>query len=184
MLLKSQFWIHLIHWRKPLFPRFLQEQCKFSEKFSVVRGKCSVKQSASKWMLSIINHFIAACMQSDVNLIRSPWRYAGRGITWSYFSVWHWLLRKDFGNKPAKFIIWFPFFTESMFQISRCSIKKQLIYWSLLVLLDHLKECIYSPQNMQPNLLVKLTALACTDWNGYQPHHMFTHRYGLSPESF
>ena len=63
------------------------------------------------------------CMQSDLHLINLQWKYALRGITWSYFTVILWMSLfilvfyraqwGDFGVEFVIFKIWSLFLTET-----------------------------------------------------------------------
>ena len=99
VLLCSQLWIDLRRYKPSLFSCFLQTWCRVP---SEVYG-CLEK-------LSMVNH--SCCMQSDTHKISWPWKYAGRGITWSHFSVRHWL---------SSFILFSSCSLTTLEKISECS---------------------------------------------------------------
>ena len=135
-----------------------------------------------------------SCLQSDLDLISSPWKWSGRGIKWSYFSVrhWHWL---------SLFVLfsssWLTFSEMSIqhscdlfswlkrgFIYAKCKIKDQELYWSLPVFLERFwKNVILTYMLFTKALsfllriifLVIVTVSTFTDWNHCQPHRVFSH---------
>ena len=135
-----------------------------------------------------------SCLQSDLDLISSPWKWSGRGIKWSYFSVrhWHWL---------SLFVLfsssWLTFSEMSIqhscdlfsslkrgFIYAKYKIKDQELYWSLPVFLERFwKNVILTYMLFTKALsfllriifLVIVTVSAFTDWNHCQPHRVFSH---------
>ena len=109
---------------------------------------------------------------------------SGHWLSWFIFIM----SNNKLGDASVTFMIWSLFLTEKRFHISKCNIKKQQVYWSLSVLLDHLTRFIYCPHKHRyissvTNLLVKVTVWVCTDRNCYQSCHVLPKRTGLSPRS-
>lgn len=119
-----------------------------------------------------------SCLQSDLDLISSPWKWSGRGIKWSYFSVrhWHWL---------SLFVLfsssWLTFSEMSIqhscdlfswlkrgFIYAKCKIKDQELYWSFAsISWTFLKECYSNLYVVHKSIIISLT------------YHFFSHSNSL-----
>ena len=129
-------------------------------------------------MLSILNH--SWRIQRDPHLISSSWKYAGRSITRSYFSVKYWLnLFINFHHVHEQLLGWvcnvntaiFFLDCKRRFHIGKCSIKERALYWSFSVRLECILRNIILIYLLSTkhyyfcHVLVKLTTSAYTDWN-------------------
>ena len=148
-------------------------------------AKYSVKQTALKYILWILNH---SCLQSNLHLISSPCR-------WSYFIVrhWHWLSFFILFSsswltvlRMSMQLLWCDLFSwlKRGFIYAKCKIEDQELYWSLPVLLDRfwrnviLFDILFIRTLLFLlciNTLVIVIVSAFTDWNCCQPHHVFSY---------
>ena len=132
-------------------------------------------------MLSILNHSLR--IQRDIHLISSSKIYASRSIKRSHFPIRNWLSLfvvfsssslNTSGMSLQTLIMRSLFLNEMRFHICKCNIKERGLYRSFSVMLDYfwgnviliyLLPAKHDYFSSAPRLLVRLAALACTDWN-------------------
>ena len=87
--------------RTPCFHALYWNDAQYLRKFLDVWGKYSTRNALSKYKLYIVNH--SCSMENNFYLISRPWKYVGRGITWSDIS---WARLSYFHNVQWHFWGW------------------------------------------------------------------------------